>query len=105
MSQQAATITSLAMAFEVVKAMQADGLDWARDIVGLAGKRWRRLSRIRWRPRSIAISTNSKPMIRPIAAMATIGGIFSPNSAACREAKPNPVATIAFYGPDSRRAS
>jgi len=28
MSQQAATITSLAMAFEVVKAMQADGLDW-----------------------------------------------------------------------------
>jgi len=29
MSQRAATITSLAMAFEVVKAMQADGLDWA----------------------------------------------------------------------------
>jgi putative transposase len=28
MSQQAATITSLPMAFEVVKAMQADGLDW-----------------------------------------------------------------------------
>lgn len=28
MPQQAATITSLAMAFEVVKAMQADGLDW-----------------------------------------------------------------------------
>ena len=28
MSQQAATITSLAMAFEVVKAMQADGLEW-----------------------------------------------------------------------------
>jgi putative transposase len=28
MSQQAATITSLAMAFEIVKAMQADGLDW-----------------------------------------------------------------------------
>ena len=29
MSQQAATITSLPMAFEVVKAMQADGLEWA----------------------------------------------------------------------------
>jgi putative transposase len=29
MSQRAATITSLPMAFEVVKAMQADGLDWA----------------------------------------------------------------------------
>lgn len=28
MSQQAATITSLPMAFEIVKAMQADGLDW-----------------------------------------------------------------------------
>jgi putative transposase len=28
MSQRAATITSLPMAFEVVKAMQADGLDW-----------------------------------------------------------------------------
>jgi putative transposase len=28
MSQRTATITSLAMAFEVVKAMQADGLDW-----------------------------------------------------------------------------
>lgn len=28
MSQRAATITSLAMAFEVVKAMQTDGLDW-----------------------------------------------------------------------------
>jgi putative transposase len=28
MSQQAATITSLPMAFEVVKAMQADGLEW-----------------------------------------------------------------------------
>ena len=28
MSQRAATITSLPMAFEVVKAMQAEGLDW-----------------------------------------------------------------------------
>jgi hypothetical protein len=28
MSQQTATITSLSMAFEVVKAMQAGGLDW-----------------------------------------------------------------------------
>jgi len=28
MSQRTATITSLPMAFEVVKAMQADGLDW-----------------------------------------------------------------------------
>jgi len=28
MSQRAATITSLPMAFEVVKSMQADGLDW-----------------------------------------------------------------------------
>jgi hypothetical protein len=28
MSQRAATITSLLMAFEMVKAMQADGLEW-----------------------------------------------------------------------------
>ena len=28
MSQRTATITSLAMAFEVVKAMQAEGLEW-----------------------------------------------------------------------------
>jgi hypothetical protein len=28
MSQQAATIESLPMAFEIVKAMQADGLEW-----------------------------------------------------------------------------
>ena len=29
MSQRAATITSLPVAFEIVKAMQADGLDWS----------------------------------------------------------------------------
>src|SRR5205085_5960201 len=29
MSQRAATITSLPVAFEVVKAMQGDGLDWS----------------------------------------------------------------------------
>jgi len=29
MSQRTATITSLPMAFEIVKAMQADGLDWS----------------------------------------------------------------------------
>lgn len=37
MSQRAATITSLPMAFEVVKAMQADGLEW--------GEGYRRLGR------------------------------------------------------------
>jgi putative transposase len=31
MSQRAATITSLPMAFEIVKAMQTDGLDWGED--------------------------------------------------------------------------
>jgi len=31
MSQRAATITSLPMAFEVVKAMQADGLEWSES--------------------------------------------------------------------------
>jgi transposase-like protein len=31
MSQRAATVTCLAVAFEIVKAMQADGLDWGED--------------------------------------------------------------------------
>jgi putative transposase len=35
MSQRAATITSLPMAFEFVKAMQADGLDWDEGYRGL----------------------------------------------------------------------
>ena len=36
MSQRAATIQSLPMAFEVVKAMQADGLEWDEDYRPLA---------------------------------------------------------------------
>jgi hypothetical protein len=39
MSQRTATITSLPMALEVVKAMQAGGLDWAEGYL-----RWSRLS-------------------------------------------------------------
>ena len=35
MSQQAATITSLPIAFEVVKAMQADGLEWSEGFRAL----------------------------------------------------------------------
>ena len=57
MSQQAATITSLPMAFEMVKAMQAEGLEWgegyrplgrravaaiARVGVATAAQGWRR---------------------------------------------------------------
>lgn len=38
MSQRAATITSLAMAFEVVKAMQAGGLDWSEGYRPLGRK-------------------------------------------------------------------
>jgi putative transposase len=38
MSQQAATIVSLPMAFEVVKAMQTDGLQWDEDYRPLARK-------------------------------------------------------------------
>ena len=38
MSQQAATIVSLPMAFEVVKAMQADGLQWDQDYRPLVRK-------------------------------------------------------------------
>jgi len=38
MSQRAATIVSLPTAFEVVKAMQADGLQWDEDYRPLARK-------------------------------------------------------------------
>ncbi len=42
-----ATIESLPVAIEVVKAMQAQGLDWGRAIARLAVGRWPRLSRRR----------------------------------------------------------
>jgi putative transposase len=48
MSQRAATITSVPMAFEVVKAMQAEGLDWGEGYPPSAGKPCRRSSKIRW---------------------------------------------------------
>ena len=37
MSQRAATIESLPMAFALVKEMQADGLEWDEGIVRLTG--------------------------------------------------------------------
>jgi hypothetical protein len=43
------------MAFEIVKAMQAEGLEWGEGYRPLG--RWRRSSKIKWRQRSTAIST------------------------------------------------
>ena len=54
MPERDATIESLPVAIEVVKAMQAQGLDWGRAIARLAVGRWPRLSRRRWPRRSIA---------------------------------------------------
>jgi hypothetical protein len=57
MPQRAATIVSLPMAFEVVKAMQGDNLEWGEDYRPLA-RLWPRSLRMRWLRRLIAISTN-----------------------------------------------
>ena len=49
MPQRTATIESLAMAFEVVQAMQADGLEWAEGYRPLGATRpWPRSSRAGW---------------------------------------------------------
>jgi hypothetical protein len=45
MSQRTATITSLPMAFEVVKAMQADGLDWGEGYIRAYARRTREITR------------------------------------------------------------
>jgi len=60
MSQRAATIKSLPMAFEVVKSTQADGLDW--------GEGYRPFGRQ-------ALEEIIEGQMAAIAAMATIGGI------------------------------
>ena len=54
MPERYATIESLPVAIEVVKAMWAQGLDWGRAIARLAVGRWPRLSRRRWPRRSTA---------------------------------------------------
>jgi hypothetical protein len=76
MPQRAATIESLPAAFEVVKAMQAQGLDWGKAIARLAGGPWPRSSRPRWRRRSTADLRASRRRTRPIAATAITGARF-----------------------------
>ena len=76
MSQRTATITSLPMAFEVVKAMQADGLDWGEGYRHLGRQA---LEEIIEGQMAAAVDRHLEqlgPTTLPIAAMATIGGIF-----------------------------
>jgi hypothetical protein len=75
MSQRAATITSLPVAFEVVKAMRADGLDWGEGFRPLGRRALEEIIEDQMAA-STAISTSSRPTTLPIAATATIGGIF-----------------------------
>lgn len=81
MSQRAATIESLPVAFEVVKAMQADDLDWGEGYRPLGRQA---LAEIIEDQMAAAVDHHleqPKPMTPPIAVMAAIGGIFSLNSA------------------------
>ena len=76
MSQRTATITTLPMAFEVVKAMQADGLDWGEGYHPLGRQA---LEEIIEGQMAAAVDRHLEQLGRtmlPIAAMATIGGIF-----------------------------
>jgi hypothetical protein len=62
MSQQAATITSLSIEFEMVKAMQAKGREWDKGYrPHSVARRWPPSSKSKWRRPSIAISPNSRP--------------------------------------------
>ena len=59
MPQYAGTIENLPMAFALVKAMQADGPEWAAAIVVSAARRLPRSSSVGWPKRAIAGSTAS----------------------------------------------
>jgi hypothetical protein len=76
MSQRAATITSLPVAFEVVKAMQADGLDWGEGYRPLGRQALEEIIEDQMAAASTAISISSKLTMLPIAATDTIDGIF-----------------------------
>jgi hypothetical protein len=62
--------------FEIVKAMQADGLDWGEVIVLVAVKGWRRSSKVRWPRWSSAIPTGLRSTMLPIARNAYYRRIF-----------------------------
>ena len=81
MPERAATIKSLPAAFEVVKAMQAEGLDRGEGIVCWPARPGRDHRGGRRRRRSIAGWIASKPKTTPIAATAITGARCRPNSA------------------------
>ncbi len=76
MSQRAATITSLPMAFEVVKAMQAEGLEWGEGYRPLGRQALEEVIEDQMAAAVDRYLDQLGPMTLPIGAMATIGGIF-----------------------------
>jgi hypothetical protein len=76
MSQQAATITSLPMAFEVVKAMRAEGLEWGEGYRPLGRQALEEIIEDQMAAAVERYLDRLEPTTLPIAAMATIGGIF-----------------------------
>ena len=75
MSQRTATITSLPTAFEVVKAMQVDGLEPSEGCRPLGRRALEEIIEDQMAAQSTAISTSLKRTRLPIALMAIIGGI------------------------------
>jgi hypothetical protein len=63
MSQRAATIESLPMTFEFVKAMQVGGWNGGEGVARWGGRRLPRSLRARWRLLSIAISNGWRRML------------------------------------------
>jgi hypothetical protein len=76
MPQRAATIESLPAAFEVVKAMQADGLDWGEGYRPLGRQALAEIIESEMAAGSTAISRASRLRTAPIAATAIAGACF-----------------------------
>lgn len=64
------------MAFEIVKAMQADGLEWGEGYRPLGRQALAEIIEGQMAAAVDAISTSSMPTPLPTAAMAPIGGVF-----------------------------
>ena len=77
MSQRAATITSLPVAFEVVKAMQADGLDWSEGFRPLGRQAVAEIIEQQMAKAIDVYLDSSRPTTLRIGAMAIIGGIVT----------------------------
>ena len=75
MSQRAATITSLPVAFEIVKAMQAGGLDWSEGYRPLGRQAFDEIIEHQMAAAVDLYLDQLGPTTLPIVAMATIAAI------------------------------